>query len=266
MRRESGRAPRARWVSLSRVIRPRARLVIFPHAGGGPTALLSLARLCPEGTELWGLAMTGRDVRARDTEADDVADLVASVAAEFGGREPLPTVFLGCSLGALVAARAAHAHPHLCDALIVASQTPGDRDRFAEAGVDISDLEGFLLTAGMTEPEILEIKQIRDDLCGRLSKDLALVDDCATDFGAVRCDQDLYVLSGIDDPIAPVQAMSAWRGHSRGTTTGMALPGGHFAFLEPDNHQLTRMLLSAAFETADRSHHARRGVDRLRVG
>lgn len=266
MQREPRRGgTRARWVLLTEVARPRHRLVLFPHAGGGPSALLDVVRLCPEETEVWALTLTGRDVRASDEEDDAVDDIVESVRRALVGRDPIVTVFFGCSLGALLAVRAAHCYPELCDGVVVASQTPGERDRFAEAAVDSTDLSAFLLAAGMTAPEVLEVEDIRRELHSRLHHDFALVDQCAAGFGLIRVVQDLYVLAGIDDVIAPAAAMSEWQQHSCGTSTVVAVPGGHFAFLEARNREPVTMVLAAAFRVAGRFRDARAALER-RVG
>ncbi|GAA0993845.1 alpha/beta fold hydrolase [Nocardiopsis tropica] len=253
---------RAQWVQLAAVASPRYRLVLFPHAGGGPSALLDVVRLCPDETEVWALTMTGRDARARDEEDDAVDDIVESVRWALAERSPVATVFFGCSLGALLAIRAAQCHPELCDGVVVASQTPGERDRLAEAAVDSTDLSAFLVAAGMTAPEVLEVEAIRNELHARLHHDLALVDQCSTGFGLIRVVQDLYVLAGINDDIAPAAAMGEWQQHSCGTSTVVAVPGGHFAFLEARNREPVTMVLGAAFRAAERRRAAGSALER----
>ncbi len=249
-----------RWVRLVAPAQPTSRVLMFPHAGGGPSALLSVARMCPPDTEFWGLTLPGRESRAEDLSGDTVADLVASVGEEFAHRPALPTVNFGCSLGGLVAVRAAAAHPQLCEAVVVASQSPGERDRLSESRVDVENVNEFLLAAGMTTPEILEVTELREMLAERLGSDLPLVNEGARNFSQVVCDQDIFVLAGIDDPVVPVDVMSGWRSHTRGTAIGIALFGGHFAFLEPGNGEIARLVFTRACATAvDR--HSRRHDD-----
>lgn len=80
-----------------------ARLVVFPHAGGGPASVAGLRELLPSHIELWSVNLPGRQARLHEPPRTDLAGLVDDLATALAANDgPAPALFGYCS-GALTA-------------------------------------------------------------------------------------------------------------------------------------------------------------------
>jgi surfactin synthase thioesterase subunit len=86
---------------------PRARLVVFPHAGGGPSSFASWQEgLKGERVEVVVISAPGRERRVAEAAHTSCEALVAEVAEALqasGLVDDVPYAFFGHSLGSLVA-------------------------------------------------------------------------------------------------------------------------------------------------------------------
>jgi medium-chain acyl-[acyl-carrier-protein] hydrolase len=78
------------------------RLVVFPHAGGGPAALTALVPLLPPEIEPWSVNLPGRQARLAEPPRTDLEPLVADLAADLVAVRQPYALFGYCS-GALLA-------------------------------------------------------------------------------------------------------------------------------------------------------------------
>ena len=82
---------------------PRARLVCFPHAGGGAHAFATWGELLPEWVEVHAVAYAGRGPRLKEPFAEDWRSLIAECAAAVRTVADRPVALFGHSFGATVA-------------------------------------------------------------------------------------------------------------------------------------------------------------------
>ncbi|OLM31345.1 Thioesterase [Pseudonocardia sp. Ae717_Ps2] len=82
---------------------PVGRIVVLPHAGGWPSAFRSWIGLVPADVELLAAHLPGRGTRSTETPLRRTGPIVAQLADEVAGRDPLPTVVLGHSFGSVLA-------------------------------------------------------------------------------------------------------------------------------------------------------------------
>lgn len=122
----SGDSTRDGWfVRVAAREQARARLFVFPHAGGGPGAVGELAEHLPEHVEPWVLNLPGRQARLGEAPCTELEPLVAALAADLAAaRDGLPHVLFGYCGGALLAYLAARGCPP--DRLVVGSYAAPD--------------------------------------------------------------------------------------------------------------------------------------------
>ena len=230
------RRPRAAghwWARLYGPARPTRRVLLLPHSGGGPNALLPLAAALGDDTEVLGLTLPGRDHRFAEPPHSGLAEVLASVEREVLSLPRVPTTAFGCSLGALLAVRVAARFPGLLAGLVLASQTPGTRHRWVDEAEREEDLLRVFDLAGGLPRAVLDDPELRSALLARLSADLRLGAEAGRDFGRLRVDCPLTVFGGLDDRLVPADTLTGWAAQTAGDCRVVLLPGGHFAFLDP---------------------------------
>lgn len=78
------------------------RVVTFPHAGGGPASLATLAPLFPPPVQPWAVNLPGRQARLAEDPRTDLTGLVDDLAAALE-TVPRPFALFGYCSGALLA-------------------------------------------------------------------------------------------------------------------------------------------------------------------
>ncbi|MER6081418.1 alpha/beta fold hydrolase [Streptomyces sp. NPDC001833] len=223
--------------------RPRHRIVVFPHAGAGPHALGGLVDLLPAGAEVLAVSLPGRERRLAETPETTLTRMLAALATELSTHDPLPTTAFGCSVGALLAVRAAHRLPALFDGVVAASQAPGPGPRWPLHVTGEQDLLTVLGQAGDVPETILADPDIRSSVLLRLRADIRLGAEAEQDFADVRLSVPVTVLGGLGDPLVPAHTLSGWVEHSSAECRVVLLSGGHFAFLAADHHRIVSAVL-----------------------
>lgn len=218
--------------------RPRGRVVVLPHAGAGPRALLSLARPLPRDLEVVGVTLPGREGRLGESFAASAADpaaVVATVADELRRRAPLPTTLFGHSLGAALAGAVAQVAPELFVRVVLSSYptvgTPAERaGRWPD-----HQLVAMLRRGGGTPDEVLGNPHWRRHVLDLLRADLTLAVRLAHDgFGAPLA-MPLTVLDGERDDLVDPADPLVWRSRAGAGLRRLVLPGGHFYLLDTAN-------------------------------
>ena len=213
----------------------RARIVAFPHAGGGASAFRGLkAALAPLAIELCALQPPGRENRlsapfhrTAGAAADECAEAIASLSA-------CPTAFLGHSLGGLLAyltAQRLQATQAMPTHLVASASRSPTLSRTAHLLRDDDDLTQHLADLGglpeiiRAEPSLLEMFEtiIRADLNMGETHDPFLNT-------ALECPITVY--GGESDPLVPPSGASAWQSLSRQPLRTRRFPGDHFFLYE----------------------------------
>ncbi|MFI6577861.1 thioesterase II family protein [Nocardiopsis sp. NPDC050513] len=220
----------------------RSRLLVLPHSGAGPGSLLGALTSVPGDVDVLGLCLPGRERRYDEPIGCTLADVLDGFRTEISGLAPLPTVVVGHSLGALLAARVAALVGPTCRALVVSGQVPGGVQEARTA----EDLLRVVEAGEGTAARVVRDHRMRRRLLDVLDADLRLGREAAADFGAVRVTVPVQVLGGRSDRLVPSGRLSSWADHTTGGCRVELLEGGHFALLAPENAETVARVLRTA--------------------
>lgn len=232
----------AQWLScLAPDPAAQLRLVMVPHAGGGPAALRALgARLGP-GIEPWSVVLPGRERRFAEPAHTSMARIAPAVGAAVAGGIAPPYALFGHSMGALVAYEAARwlcAAGHRPPERLVVSGCPAPHlahwpDLSAALGDDAL-LRDWLIGLGGVPGEVLANPDLLTLLLPTARADLRACDAYAYQPGPpLPCP--LHALGGRADRAVPAAALHEWAAHTGGGLRVDVLDGGHFYLLDdPD--------------------------------
>lgn len=210
------------------------RLCCFPHAGGAVTAYAPLAaRLGPD-HEIWVASLPGRGPRFDEPLETALVSLVAPLADALDHAPGPMALFLGHSMGALLAFETTRElrrrrHP-LPAALVVSGARAPQRFASHDRRRHLLDRDGLLAhlrRLGGVPEEVLRVPELLDLLLPIVRADLAA---CETHPHAVEppLDVPMLVLHGDQDPEATAEEVAAWREQTTGRCTLRGFPGGHF--------------------------------------
>ncbi|MGW6980377.1 thioesterase II family protein [Streptomyces sp. NPDC054932] len=213
-------------------IAPRTRLLVFPHSGAGPNTLFPVVGPLPAHVEVLGLSLPGRERRFGEPPGCRLDQVLDSVSDEVLGRDPLPTVVFGHSLGALLAARAARLLGPHCRAAVLSGQVPGRTPRRAHATTTEEDAVRLLRDGGGTPEWVLHDPEMLAHVTRVLRADLELSREAAAGFEDVRLDVPLHVLGGTADPLVPHGPLDDWAAHTTAAFQVLRFDGDHFFLLD----------------------------------
>ncbi|WP_062207090.1 thioesterase II family protein [Aureimonas sp. AU12] len=217
------------------------RIVAFPHAGGGASAFRGLAvALATRGVELCPLQAPGRENRLSAPLHRTAEAMAVEFAAALATLAPMPTAYLGHSLGGLVA--------YLTARLRTADGAP---PRHLVASASLSPL---LRCGRATTPEPPSPTRFRERILalGGVPEAIAADPDLFALFEpAIRADFELSdryehraaeplpcpitVYSGLGDTAAPDAAATSWQGLTAEPVRQRSFEGGHFfLYRQPD--------------------------------
>ncbi|MFF3941711.1 thioesterase II family protein [Streptomyces phaeofaciens] len=241
-----------RW-TVRRIRRPDAAvsLYCFPHAGGSPGEYVRWSDDLP-GAQVWGVHLPGRTSRLAEPPFTRMRPLVDALVStvSFDG----PCVFLGHSLGALVAFETARelrrrGRPQP-DRLIVSS-CPAPP--LLPVGEPVHGLPDDALLDEIERRTGESLDEVRGDpglraaaLVGHRA-DLALLESHRHEPDE-PLDCPLTVLAGTRETSWTARA-SDWTAHTRAATDVRLLPGGHFYFREA-RHEALRAVREAVMSAA----------------
>ncbi|MEV5645945.1 amino acid adenylation domain-containing protein [Streptomyces flaveolus] len=237
--------------------RPRARIVCMPGMGGTAGGYIPLIGALPEGVELVGVQLPGREARTDEPPLTDMMKMADEVAAALADRCDVPLVLFGHSQGAWLAWEVAHRlglrpeEPQL--SLVVAcAQTPYAEvsDFVRRAGVaagrdGASPAEIAEALDGLLPRQILDNEELLVEYAQRLHADTELGAShrrALTDLRRESLKVPVFAVAATDDPVAAPQAMEAWRELSLGAFSLHTIAGSHAAPLENAEAMVAELL------------------------
>lgn len=210
-----------------------ARLVCFPHAGGGPSVFGGWDPLLPDGVELVAVHLPGRETRIREPAPEDLAALLDEVAAALDFDDKLAPTLFGHSWGAILAFELARrlgpavGHlvvsgaraPHLPSPLPVIADLPR-----AELLAELGRYDGI-------HPEILAHDDYLDVVLPTLRADLRMAEHYQlADAPGLTCP--ITAFGGRDDPMTGQHSLAAWSRYTQGECEVRLFDGGHFFYVD----------------------------------
>ncbi|WP_431980139.1 thioesterase II family protein [Streptomyces qinglanensis] len=209
--------------------RAGARLLCFPHAGGGASAYGRWSGHTPESHELWAVQYPGREDRITEPTAENIPSLAQQIAFAVQWVATTPYVLFGHSMGAIVAyetcCRLQCLGLPLPTRLFVNGSPPpdlaaelGEEDGAGPGGVWISQDEAHEHDA--------ESRRLAE---ATVHADLALVGAYVPQ--GLRVEVPLTVLCNEEDPGLDEGLCRGWREFAGRECEVRGVPGGHFGCL-----------------------------------
>lgn len=224
----------------------RARIVAFPHAGGGASAFIKLrTALAAHQVELCPLQPPGRENRSRAPAHTDIEAMACEFATAVDSLAPLPTAFLGHSLGGLVAyltARHLAGTPSAPAQLVVSGSLAPDLRTAPDPQTPCrSDRERVLALGGIPDA-ILADPDLLDMFTALIIADIRMGEAYRHRPSApLSCP--IIVYSGSGDRAALPELAPAWQRFTAQRFSTRSFAGGHF-FLYADPDQTADALLA----------------------
>jgi medium-chain acyl-[acyl-carrier-protein] hydrolase len=229
----------------------RARLVCFPHAGGGPSVFTAWARaLAEQPIEIAAAHLPGRETRLGEPLPDDLDVVISALGDATAALADRPYALFGHSMGAVVAFEIARRlrdrglplPVHLFVSGAPAPQLPKVDARLRLIEGDGAFLEAVAQKYGGVPRIVLERAELRGDLVRALRADLALTETYAyRDAPPLPCAIAAY--GGTTDRIVAGERLDAWRAQTTSAFSCRRFPGDHF-YLNRQRDALLAEILS----------------------
>lgn len=244
----------AGWLRVLRpAAAPQARIVGIPGMGGTTASLVPLIPELPEGVELLGVELPGREFRAGERPVGSVTELVDAVAGELAALPPVPTVLYGHSQGAWVAWEVTRRLPAELPVTVVAAcslpplaEYPEELTRFhALTGNSSIEAESF---RGALPDAVVDNEEILATYLTNLRTDIALWHDHACT--PEPTNTPIVAISAEEDTIIPDWTATGWSAHTTGRFTHRRIPGPHSAPIDHPTTMATELLHAIPTPTA----------------
>jgi medium-chain acyl-[acyl-carrier-protein] hydrolase len=211
----------------------RLRLVCFPYAGAGPSALRNWAKALPAFLESRFLLLPGRERLLREAPFTEIAPLVEWAVERDPATWQAPFALFGHSMGALIAFEVARrlrrtAGPlPLCLVVSgrIAPQWPDPIEPihalpYEQFRARLRDLQG-------TPPGVLDNEELMTLFTPMLRADFQVCETYRyTPEPPLACP--IIALGSAEDETTPVDALRAWREQTSSRFAHHLFPGGHF--------------------------------------
>lgn len=227
------------WFLASESTGAIARLVLFPHAGGSASFYRGWITKVGADLELCLVRYPGRGTRLNEAPPTSLLSLASAVADATKELPVLPTVFLGHSMGALVAFEAAKIlcvsgqNPplHLIASACAAPDTPRDIPNLGSSNLELVE---WLRALGGTPEDVYENPELLELILEPIRCDLQMLGEYEYS-GGHPLTLPITVLTGCSD--SAINA-SAWQKHTLRKLHHVQFPGGHYFLREAGNDVL----------------------------
>jgi medium-chain acyl-[acyl-carrier-protein] hydrolase len=226
--------------------RVRARLICFPHAGGGSAIFANWAAKLPSEVELVAIRLPGRETRLRETAIDEWPTLLATLQSVLAPVLDRPFVLFGHSLGASIAYEMAatfyrEANSRLAHLVVSGRHPPG----YPQPRPPMHDLPKHEFLARLRElngtpSEILGNDALMQLFERTLRADIRLAETWVP-VGGAPLNVAITALAGATDEIAPPNLVSQWRSHTTREFVLRTFAAGHF-FLQSAEDEIIEAL------------------------
>jgi len=227
----------------------RARLLCFPHAGGGASAFATWHRVLPRDLEVFAVQLPGREGRRREPPVTDMNQLMLELSRQLRDLHDRPLALFGHSLGALCAFEYARAMRRAGAAaplqLFVSAAWAPQRP----ASKPVSDLPQSDLVREMIRrydgiPKVvLDDPELLDYFMTVLRIDLKLLESYRY-VAEPPLDCPLRAFGGTEDARIPRSELELWSAQTISSFGCELYPGGHF-YLTTSREALLASLVDA---------------------
>ncbi|MFD3686474.1 thioesterase II family protein [Nocardiopsis sp. NPDC058631] len=225
------------------------RLICFPHAGGASSYYVPLARrLTASGVEVAGVQYPGRQDRRSEPGVGDIVELAGMVARALTAQEPdRPYAFFGHSMGALVAYETVRhlvrrGAPPPVRLFVSGRAAPGLGPTAADRHADEEELVAHVRELGGTAEAVFDDPDLRAMVMPALRSDYRALRTYAWAPGE-PVKVPMTMLVGNADPVAPVDLVRSWSGHSALPARMEVFAGGHF-FLDHALEEVAELVVA----------------------
>lgn len=236
----------ALWLRSWRPAAPAvARVVMFPHAGGGASFYRGWNDEFPPHVDLRVVQYPGREDRLNDGFAGSMAAQADSIAAVLAGLAPLPLLLFGHSFGAVLAYEVAlrlerQPAAGLRHLFVSGRRPPCRRPGGSVHRGDDDALVAEIGALGGTPSALLEHPELRALVLPAVRDDYRLIEMHNAQQG-VQLACPVSACNG--DADADAADMPAWADHTSGPCAVHIFPGDHF-YLQAQRRPLARMMLA----------------------
>lgn len=236
----------------------RVRLVCFPHAGGSASFYRPVALAHAAAADVVVLQYPGRQDRRREPLIGSIASYVDQIVPILAAEPPLPTVYFGHSMGAVLAFETTYAlagTPSAPRALVASGRRAPATHR--DERVHERDDNGVLAELRQlngTQMDLLGDEEVLRMAMPAIRSDYRVIETYpAVPDRVVDCP--ITVLLGDNDPKSTVVEADRWREHTTGAFRLRTFPGGHFylaAHQAEVNRELATTLTAVSMAPAGR--------------
>lgn len=238
------------WIGLRRKApRNKARLVVFPFAGGSASSFYRWVKDFPFADEvsLDIVELPGRGRRPTAPLIRDFADLNRQLLPHTASLvDDVPCIFLGYSMGAMIAFEQARllgleTGRSPSAVILAARKSPAyNRTGIRRHKMSREKIVDDLKKLGGTPEQVIEQPELFSRYLDVLEADFQALESCTTPVdSAIDCP--VVVIGGVDDPETNTQQLHDWSRFTRSSFNLHFLPGGHF-FLHSSHNALIELV------------------------